>query len=320
MKKKILAVVLCVAMLAIAIVGGTLAYFTDTDARENVFAVGNIEIELTEVAAVLNKDGKELEDRSVETDTGVSYTNLMPTNQIVKTPTITNTGSNDAYVRVVVTLNNADKLNAAIDQVYEQKGYTVEQIQSIYDTVFDGWGINYNPRPGADGKDARGVIDDPALVHGGSNGDMLIDVDFTKTASSFDASVTSDPGLLYHSLFGIGNWFKSDLEAAAAAAGQYEIRPTEAGWAGYYTEGMGDMQIRYVYYFRVPAGASVTLFDGLRVPAEFDNNCIVGDKTINQMAFFEGLVIDIQADAIQVEGFDSPAAAFEALQAAHPIN
>ena len=49
MKKKILAVVLCVAMLAIAIVGGTLAYFTDTDARENVFAVGNIEIELTEV-------------------------------------------------------------------------------------------------------------------------------------------------------------------------------------------------------------------------------------------------------------------------------
>ena len=44
MKKKILALVLCVAMLAIALVGGTLAYFTDTDAAQNVMAVGNVAI------------------------------------------------------------------------------------------------------------------------------------------------------------------------------------------------------------------------------------------------------------------------------------
>ena len=40
MKKKILAMCLCVAMLAIAIVGGTLAYFTDTDTQTNVFTNG----------------------------------------------------------------------------------------------------------------------------------------------------------------------------------------------------------------------------------------------------------------------------------------
>ena len=44
MKKKILAIVLCVAMLAIAIVGGTMAYFTDTDADVNVMALGNVKI------------------------------------------------------------------------------------------------------------------------------------------------------------------------------------------------------------------------------------------------------------------------------------
>ena len=48
MKKKILALSLCVVMLAIAIVGGTLAYFTDTDKEVNTFTVGNVDIELLE--------------------------------------------------------------------------------------------------------------------------------------------------------------------------------------------------------------------------------------------------------------------------------
>lgn len=44
MKKKILAIVLCVAMLAIAIVGGTMAYFTDTEAAQNVMTTGKVDI------------------------------------------------------------------------------------------------------------------------------------------------------------------------------------------------------------------------------------------------------------------------------------
>lgn len=48
MKKKIVALSLCVAMLAIAIIGGTLAYFTDTDSETNTFTVGNVKIDLIE--------------------------------------------------------------------------------------------------------------------------------------------------------------------------------------------------------------------------------------------------------------------------------
>lgn len=44
MKKKILALGLCVAMLAIAVIGGTLAYFTDTDYATNVMVTGNVQI------------------------------------------------------------------------------------------------------------------------------------------------------------------------------------------------------------------------------------------------------------------------------------
>ena len=48
MKKKITAIFLCVALVAIAIVGASLAYFTDTDKETNTFTVGNVKIELLE--------------------------------------------------------------------------------------------------------------------------------------------------------------------------------------------------------------------------------------------------------------------------------
>lgn len=48
MKKKLTAIFLCAALSAIAIVGASLAYFTDTDKAENTFTVGNVKIQLLE--------------------------------------------------------------------------------------------------------------------------------------------------------------------------------------------------------------------------------------------------------------------------------
>lgn len=48
MKKKILALSMCIALAAIAIVGASLAYFTDTKSATNTFTVGNVKIELLE--------------------------------------------------------------------------------------------------------------------------------------------------------------------------------------------------------------------------------------------------------------------------------
>ena len=48
MKKKILALSMCIALAAIAIVGASLAYFTDTDAKTNVFTTGKVDITLNE--------------------------------------------------------------------------------------------------------------------------------------------------------------------------------------------------------------------------------------------------------------------------------
>ena len=48
MKKRITAICLCVALVAIAVVGASLAYFTDTKTATNTFTLGNVKIELLE--------------------------------------------------------------------------------------------------------------------------------------------------------------------------------------------------------------------------------------------------------------------------------
>ena len=48
MKKKVTALCLCVALLAVAVVGASLAYFTDTKTATYTFTVGNVSIDLLE--------------------------------------------------------------------------------------------------------------------------------------------------------------------------------------------------------------------------------------------------------------------------------
>lgn len=102
MKKKIAALVLVIALAATAVIGGTLAYFTDTDEATNTFTVGNVKIELVEQQ--MNAAG-ELEAFNPSKP-------LMPgeENTIDKIVTVKNTGSEDAYMWIEVwvptTLDN----------------------------------------------------------------------------------------------------------------------------------------------------------------------------------------------------------------------
>lgn len=92
MKKKMLALSLVVILLTL-VVGGTLAYFTDSDQAENVFTVGNVKIELNE-------------NNWVEENALLVY----PGESVAKDPTVANTGNNPCYVRVKV--ENLDQFTA----------------------------------------------------------------------------------------------------------------------------------------------------------------------------------------------------------------
>lgn len=112
MKKKITAVALVVALLAVGIIGGTLAYFTDTGKVTNTFTSGNVAIELSE--AQVKKDattGNLVEDtdadRIVDTaaNGAVQSYKLFPGMTVCKDPTITvGADSEDAYVAFKCTI------------------------------------------------------------------------------------------------------------------------------------------------------------------------------------------------------------------------
>ena len=142
MKKKLTAIFLCVALAAIAIVGASLAYFTDTKSATNTFTVGNVKIDLIEskfhregndnsgdtsipdpTHKVTADDGMKyvttghtmFTDAEIKADAGtyqndylaVKGQNMVPGRGVAKCPYVVNTGANDAYIRIRVMVPSA---------------------------------------------------------------------------------------------------------------------------------------------------------------------------------------------------------------------
>ena len=102
MKKKTVMLVAAIAMILCLAVGGTLAYFTDTtETATNTFTMGNVDITLDEAKVVAGDDGEYTATQERVTEN--TYNNLYPGQVLPKDPTVTNTGSQDAYVRVRVS-------------------------------------------------------------------------------------------------------------------------------------------------------------------------------------------------------------------------
>ena len=142
MKKKLTAIFLCVALVAIAIVGASLAYFTDTKSATNTFTVGNVKIDLIESKFHREGNGNSGDDsipkasHVVTAEDNMQYVetghkmftnedikedartyqeeylakrgeNMVPGRRVAKSPYVVNTGANDAYIRIRVMVPSA---------------------------------------------------------------------------------------------------------------------------------------------------------------------------------------------------------------------
>lgn len=102
-KSKALLLTLCAVLLVAASVLGTMAYLTSTDTVTNTFTVGKVEIKLDETD-VTNPTGSRVQANSYKLMPGTTYT---------KDPTVTvKAGSEESYVRMKVTFNNAKAIIA----------------------------------------------------------------------------------------------------------------------------------------------------------------------------------------------------------------
>lgn len=161
MKKKILSLCLVTALAATAIVGGTLAYFTDNDAKNNTFTVGNVAIHIDE--QMIDENGNWVEYTDNQELAPIAQEKA-PFNKMVET---VNDGDNDAYIRTFVTcpadlywqLGYGFNAGADAKDIVNEDGTTVHYLDKWTDigkTTVDGEEVyifmceHYNAIPAGD--------------------------------------------------------------------------------------------------------------------------------------------------------------------------
>ena len=102
MKKKILSLCLVIALAATAIIGGTLAYFTDAEQTTNEMTVGNIDINLEEVK-LENGTWVEYDQDEPMNLYPVSDENIVHYNKAARVYNTSSSGK-DAYLRTIVAI------------------------------------------------------------------------------------------------------------------------------------------------------------------------------------------------------------------------
>lgn len=163
MKKKILVMALAFALAAILVAGGTIAFFTDTDAKDNTFKMGNVDITVDE------PDWEPTDDPRY------------PGEVIAKNPSVKNDGASPAFVRIKV--EGLDALKTA--------GLSAEEIALYFDgakginaadwTLYDGY---YYFNTAVDGGAATSELFDSIEIPADAAGDA--------SGATYDVKVTAE--------------------------------------------------------------------------------------------------------------------------------
>lgn len=114
-KKKVFVAALAVCLVAVLSMG-TLAWFSAEDEVTNKFMIADSESDPNEIFSVdvweNTPDGDKDQD-------GYEYKDILPGDQLKKEVYVENTGAYDQYIRVKVTVNNADAWIAALGNGYD---------------------------------------------------------------------------------------------------------------------------------------------------------------------------------------------------------
>ena len=178
-KKRFVAILLCVTLVALAAIGATFAYLTSTDSVTNTFTVGNVKIDLIESslhrenAGVANGATSDSElwsdvemlgsgntskykagdtfytDAQIEANAAeykCENVKLLPGESYHKMPYVKNTGSEDAYIRIRVMIPadlDTAILNSSMytSSAMDKKEFTMAIDQS---GTVDRNGVKYN--------------------------------------------------------------------------------------------------------------------------------------------------------------------------------
>ena len=133
-KKRFVAILLCVTLVALAAIGATFAYLTDTKTVNNTFTMGNVAIKLDET---------NVNDPTGDRVTSNEY-NVYPGAVVTKDPIVHNTGKNAAYIRATVNVSNWMNLCAAyypdFKETFPNDGYKAA-LNLLVGELGEGWSV-----------------------------------------------------------------------------------------------------------------------------------------------------------------------------------
>lgn len=111
MKKRTKLITAAVSLGALMTVGGTLAWFTDSETATNTVTTGNVDVKITEA---LPTEAQQAEGGFTATANGlegITYEGIEPGTVIPKDPVIQYVGASDAYVRYKVEVTGIPEEN-----------------------------------------------------------------------------------------------------------------------------------------------------------------------------------------------------------------
>lgn len=133
-KKRFVAILLCMTLVALAAIGATFAYLTDSKTVNNTFTMGNVAIKLDET---------NVNDPTGDRVTSNEY-NVYPGAVVKKDPIVHNTGKNAAYIRATINvenwMNNCAAYYPEFGIAYPSAGYE-QSLLLLVDALGEGWSI-----------------------------------------------------------------------------------------------------------------------------------------------------------------------------------
>lgn len=186
-KKKIVSLCLAAVLVVMAVAGATVAYFTDTDSKDNTFTVGNVDITLAEPS--WNTNGQESDD-------------VYPGEPLAKDPTVTNDGANPCFVRIKV--ENLDQFGDKGDITY-RTNYQTGALGT--DWVLHTDGYFYYTKVLAVGETTDALFDQIVMPTGLTGGEAAKDIVVTAQAVQAQGAKASFAAVEAMTVAEIAAWF-----------------------------------------------------------------------------------------------------------------
>lgn len=187
-KKKIVSLCLAAVLVVMAVAGATVAYFTDTDSKDNTFTVGNVDITLAEP--------------NWESSGSVDAPDVYPGEPLAKDPTVTNSGKNPCFVRISV---------ANLDQ-FGQKGMITYRTDYVTGKLGTDWvlhtdGYFYYTKVLAVGETTDALFDQIVMPTGLTGGEAAEDIVVTAQAVQAQGAKPSFAAVETMTVEEIAAWF-----------------------------------------------------------------------------------------------------------------